>query len=384
MRQTRLGSLFLIFCAALPFRAIAAEDRPSIEQQFNTAYKAFRTAAQDNNADAQHQHATVALRLGSDLFAEDSQTLAVLTMNAALAYPTAWGLLPAHTALPSMQRLVTRYESLFGQDSIDVIEPLLLLAETLTAYSLHSVPDESTADARTRILDTETEIASLTQRIYHLTKRFGPNIDAATVLQRLGGLRTGFSEEATLSAIKIRDRTLGPQHPLTLSTRYFYANNFLKRAARLREFESLLESQALPVQIRTAALHQLSLKTNTKADQYRAQLTTLLGDQVASKTINDDYLPVAKTAPIYPRRALSKGWSGYVILEFTVTEVGFVEDITAIESCVYKRQGQCSDNSIFDKASITSAKTFRYVPRFVDGLPVRTYGVQNKVTFEVM
>ena len=87
MRQTRLGSLFLIFCAALPFRAIAAEDRPSIEQQFNTAYKAFRTAARDNNAEAQHQHATVALRLGSDLFAEDSQTLAVLTMNAALAYP---------------------------------------------------------------------------------------------------------------------------------------------------------------------------------------------------------------------------------------------------------------------------------------------------------
>jgi len=32
-----------------------------------------------------------------------------------------------------MRRLVTRYESLFGQDSIDVIEPLLLLAETLTA-----------------------------------------------------------------------------------------------------------------------------------------------------------------------------------------------------------------------------------------------------------
>ena len=115
MRQTRLGSLFLIFCAALPFRAIAAEDRPSIEQQFNTAYKAFRTAARDNNAEAQHQHATVALRLGSDLFAEDSQTLALLTMNAALAYPTAWGLLPTHTALPLMRHLVTRYESLLAK-----------------------------------------------------------------------------------------------------------------------------------------------------------------------------------------------------------------------------------------------------------------------------
>jgi len=384
MRQTRLALLFLIVCAALPFRAIAAEDSPSIEQQFNTAYKAFRTAEQVNNAEAQHQHATEALRLGSDLFEAESQTLAVLTMNAALAYPTAWGFLPAHTALPLMRRLVTRYESLFGQDSIDVIEPLLLLAETLTAYSLHAVPDESTADARTRILDTETEIASLSQRIYHLTKSFGPNIDAATVLQRLSGLRTGFSEEAALSAIEIRDQTLGPQHPLTLSTRYFYANNFLKRAARLREFESLLEAQALPVQIRTAALHQLSLKTNTKADQYRAQLTTLLGDQGASTTINNNYLPVTKTAPKYPQRALSKGRSGYVILEFTVTEVGFVEDITAIESCVYNRRGQCLDKNIFDKASITSAKTFRYVPRFVDGLPVRTYGVQNKVTFEVM
>ena len=169
-----------------------------------------------------------------------------------------------------------------------------------------------------------------------------------------------------------------------LANRYFYANNFLKHAAQLREFESLLEAQALPVQIRTAALHQLSLKANTKADHYKTQLITLLGNQVASTTINDNYLPVTKTAPKYPRRALSKAWSGYVILEFTVTEVGFVEDITAIKSCVYKRQGQCSNKSIFDKASITAAKTFRYVPRFVDGLPVRTYGVQNKVTFEVM
>jgi len=383
MRKARLTLLFLIVCAALPFYTFAAQGSASIEQQFNTAYKAFRAAAQDNNAEAKHLHATEALRLGSDLFEAESQTLAALTMAAALAYPTAWGFLPEHTALPLMRRLVTRYESVFGRNSINVIEPLLLLAETLTAYSLHAPPDESAADARTRVLDTETEIDRLTKRILQLTKTFGPRIDVAAVLQRLSGLRTGLSKEAALSAIKIRDQTLGPQHPLTLSTRYFYANNFLKVAARLREFELLLEAQALPVQIRTAALQQLSLKPNAKADLYKAQLRRLLGSQVTSKTINDNYLPVTKTPPKYPRRALRKGWSGYVILDFTVTEVGFVEDITAIESCVYNRQGQCLDNNIFDKASIAAAKTFRYVPRFDDGLPVRTHGVQNKVQFDI-
>ena len=34
-----------------------------------------------------------------------------------------------------------------------------------------------------------------------------------------------------------------------------------------------------------------------------------------------EYLPIVKVQPVYPRRALSRGIEGYVIVEFTVTKV---------------------------------------------------------------
>ena len=39
-----------------------------------------------------------------------------------------------------------------------------------------------------------------------------------------------------------------------------------------------------------------------------------------------EYLPIVKVAPQYPRRALSRGLAGWVIVEFTVTEAGTVRD----------------------------------------------------------
>jgi len=45
-----------------------------------------------------------------------------------------------------------------------------------------------------------------------------------------------------------------------------------------------------------------------------------------------DYLPIVKVQPQYPRRALSRGMTGYVIVEFTVTEKGTVTDVFVVEN----------------------------------------------------
>ena len=44
-----------------------------------------------------------------------------------------------------------------------------------------------------------------------------------------------------------------------------------------------------------------------------------------------EYLPVVKVQPIYPRRALQRGISGYVVVEFTVTKSGSVTDVKVVE-----------------------------------------------------
>ena len=86
-----------------------------------------------------------------------------------------------------------------------------------------------------------------------------------------------------------------------------------------------------------------------------------------------EYLPIVKVAPIYPRRAQSRGIEGYVIVEFTVTVTGTVRDVFVVES----------SSSIFERAAVNAALKFKYKPRVVDGEPVEVPGVRNKITFQL-
>ena len=102
-----------------------------------------------------------------------------------------------------------------------------------------------------------------------------------------------------------------------------------------------------------------------------------------------EYLPIVKVQPQYPRRALSRGLAGYVIVEFTVTEQGTVKDPIVVENCAHiqsaRNPGECVDkpNSVFDSAAKKAAVKFKYKPKVIDGQPVETAGVQNKITFEL-
>lgn len=84
-----------------------------------------------------------------------------------------------------------------------------------------------------------------------------------------------------------------------------------------------------------------------------------------------DYLPIVKVAPIYPRRALSRGIEGHVIVEFTVTRAGTVRDPVVVEST----------SSVFERAALAAVLKFKYKPRVVDGEPIEVAGVRNKITF---
>lgn len=87
-----------------------------------------------------------------------------------------------------------------------------------------------------------------------------------------------------------------------------------------------------------------------------------------------EYLPIVKVAPVYPRRALSRGLEGYVIVEFTVTKQGTVTTPKVIKA---------EPADIFNQAAIDAALKFKYKPRVVDGEAVEVAGVQNKITFQI-
>tara|TARA_B110000503_G_scaffold85373_1_gene129765 strand:- start:6637 stop:7242 length:606 start_codon:yes stop_codon:yes gene_type:complete len=91
-------------------------------------------------------------------------------------------------------------------------------------------------------------------------------------------------------------------------------------------------------------------------------------------TGDGEYLPIVKVAPIYPRRAQSRGISGYCIVEYTVTTSGAIRDPRAVD---------CQPSGVFDDASVKAAHKFKYKPRVIDGEPIEVPGVQNKFTYEL-
>lgn len=87
-----------------------------------------------------------------------------------------------------------------------------------------------------------------------------------------------------------------------------------------------------------------------------------------------EYLPIVKVAPIYPRRAQSRGVEGYCTIEYTVTKSGAIKDPQAVD---------CQPSGYFESASIKAALKFKYKPRVVDGEPIDVIGVQNRFTYEL-
>lgn len=86
-----------------------------------------------------------------------------------------------------------------------------------------------------------------------------------------------------------------------------------------------------------------------------------------------DYLPIVKVAPMYPRRAQSRGLEGHCDLEFTVTPAGTTADVRVIE---------CT-SSLFERASVQALLKFKYKPRVVNGTAIAVPSLRHRITFQI-
>ena len=127
-------------------------------------------------------------------------------------------------------------------------------------------------------------------------------------------------------------------------------------------------------------------------DAFSAEFVAPLSEiNISSSTgfsSDGEYLPILKVQPVYPRQALQRGMFGWVLLEFTVDELGRVVDPVILSNCVepYSRgKTSCDDRPgrIFDKAALAAVVKFKYKPKVVDGEPIATAGVKNMITFEL-
>jgi periplasmic protein TonB len=88
------------------------------------------------------------------------------------------------------------------------------------------------------------------------------------------------------------------------------------------------------------------------------------------------FLPAVTVQPQYPEAAIRLGINkGYVIVEFTVTKNGTVQDVTVLRA---------EPPDIFDQTAVQAAMKFRFKPKIIKGEAVDVFMVQNKIVFELM
>ncbi|MEM6484730.1 MAG: energy transducer TonB [Pseudomonadota bacterium] len=124
-------------------------------------------------------------------------------------------------------------------------------------------------------------------------------------------------------------------------------------------------------------LEPLELDFDTDMDVSNIAPAAAVSVEISSSGMasgDGEYLPIVKVAPIYPRRAQTRGITGYCIVEYTVTKSGSIRDPQPVD---------CSPSGVFERASVKAAEKFKYKPRVVDGEPIEVAGVQNKFTYEL-
>ena len=99
-----------------------------------------------------------------------------------------------------------------------------------------------------------------------------------------------------------------------------------------------------------------------------------VGAPTAGTALSDmDVVPLVRILPEYPARAARAGTTGWVLLEFTVTAAGTVEDVQVVDS---------DPPGVFDRAATRAAERYKYRPRIRDGKPVSRPGVRVLISFE--
>ena len=96
-------------------------------------------------------------------------------------------------------------------------------------------------------------------------------------------------------------------------------------------------------------------------------------EEMVRSDVISDYGVISKVAPIYPRRALTRGIEGYCIVEFSITSQGTTANLKAID---------CS-SELFARSSINAVSKFKFKPRTVNGIPVTVPVVRNKISFSL-
>lgn len=113
---------------------------------------------------------------------------------------------------------------------------------------------------------------------------------------------------------------------------------------------------------------------NVSGPNLRGSVALAGGPDLGAPPSDMDVVPLVRIPPQYPPRAQTRGIEGWVLLEFSISKTGTVENVTVVDA---------SPPSIFNRAARRAVSRWKYKPKIAEGLPVERFGVQTLLSFNL-
>ena len=349
----------LAICVGLTITSTGVAD-PNAE--FTEAFKAYHDTMERSHYAEAVGHAEKARRLAEEIYADDAKVIATLAYNHGYALAMLGMNHQASEVLNETRKLMRKA---YGADSPQLFRVEMTLLNTVLEV-----------DARSQL----TRVLKLARE--HLDE----DGEAMAELKLTGGVRVWWDRraESLLGEAAATFARLG-RTEREAHAKFWIGKIHLGRDRFRKTVESMTSVvELLPEDDRTALMARANLVEAYEklGESDRATEHCLAIGKTVPFTGTAEYQPLFKRPPTYPRSALTRNAEGFVLLEFTVDEMGFVREPVVVDS---KLRGMSQSEIVqaLEHAAIDAAKRFRYAPKFVEGEPVAVDGVRNRIVFEM-
>jgi TonB family protein len=342
----------------------SAPTTPETKAEFAEAYKTYQQLSADGKRDEALPYAERAYRLGLQIYGENHKNSAALALNYGETLDRT-----GHRAeaVPILDQALDLYQKLYGADSRDMVDPLMARGNASGAWNLKeqiSYYDQAIAIARRDATPTDLLSAHL-------------NLEAGIHLLRDGNVDP--SKPYLQDAYdEYRKQLAANDGRLLIAAFWLGKYNLAIEKPRDAEpyFTQVLAATEAPgasPNPLTEGAHVLLVDIYQQLNQPEKATPHCIAVGRLDPWTGKEPAPIYEKKPVYPQEG--KGHDGYALIEFTIDAAGFVRDPKLL-----KTEG----SDAFGKPGLDTIASWRYAPRFVDGKPVDTTGVQAKVEFKLI
>lgn len=372
----------LIVLLALLFYHPALADSLAESEEFKAAWAAYSEAVESGRVSRILKTSKTVAELAERQIPESDPRLAKILQNYGVALRRGKKKSESRAVL---ERSLELMENIYGKDSIELVPVISDLAD---AYSSYRSSDRQLSHYKRAIKivrkqhgKESMEYADLAFRVATNTFSFSRSLAARQYLR---------------DAQRIYSENLGADDPKTGLAAFFlgkmaFAESSYRRAADyLEEALPSFTGESDEVRGYRLATHALLVQvyeTWGKSDLATRHSIAIGMDSPSSS--EEDYQPLFRQLPKYPREMWQRRIEGYVDVEFTVNEDGFTENARVIKAVTSDpdrtRKALASDdeNKSFAVAALAAVKKFRYAPRFENGVAVPVESVNARVVFKL-